>query len=210
MIPSLHCTHLQTPDLDSYAPNISTLRHLRDIYSRYRVQSATATPQQRRRPGDIPGSRTYDQSYFNPTASIASVTSSSSSSSPSSSSSSAAQAEIKPQPHHETIHLEPHELFSQLVMESNIVSGAPTLLRAFTSIGHGVVRVWREWLENAIADRSREGSGDDDASVLWLNLQKSVGLRVRVARCERRAWAHGRDVDLEGGTDSYDIEFEGE
>jgi len=193
---------------------MSSLRHLRDIYSHYRVQTANTTPQRQRRPGDIPGSRTYNQSYFNPTASIASVISSNLATTTSSSSAHTDSKPARPH-HHETIHLESHELFSQLVMDCNIVSGAPTLLRAFTSIRHGVVRVWREWLEKAIAvqpERWREGcvvQPADDANVLWLNLQKSVGLRVRVAR-GGRSWADGRDGDWESVSDSYEVEFEGE
>jgi hypothetical protein len=250
--PSLHCQHLATPGNDRLAGSqydevtdtamvhtfggdpvlgpdagalLNQLRTLRSCYKPFRVQRA---PRQPRRPGDIPGSRTFD-----PTASIASVTThpdaplatSASDGGPS-------NADADPVPEvtlpirvsHQTLYLDPGELFTQLVLQVNVVSSVPGLFRSFVQICDGVVRVWRDWLVYAAAATEQldaadhldvpETEADRDARTLWAAPDRNVGLLVQVRRASGavRGWpilpcASGLEDDE---ALSYDLEFEGE
>jgi hypothetical protein len=79
------------------------------------------------------------------------------------------------------IHLESHELFSQLCTRANLAKTSPRrgLFHSCVNIGEGILRVWRDWL----ADQAKcEGGGDGD--VLWADSKKTVGLRVKVVERE--------------------------
>jgi hypothetical protein len=93
--------------------------------------------------------------------------------------------------------LDGYEEFSQLCVVANIVQVKPgtSLLLSASTIEDGVVRLWREWLrrQSGETNKSRtdleEGSekprmsSDDD--ILWVDLSKTVGLKMRV---RPKAW----------------------
>ncbi|PMD46943.1 hypothetical protein L207DRAFT_149569 [Hyaloscypha variabilis F] len=79
------------------------------------------------------------------------------------------------------IHLESHELFSQLCTRANLAKTSPRrgLFHSCVNVGEGILRVWRDWL----ADQAKcDGGGDGD--VLWADSRKAVGLRVKVVERE--------------------------
>jgi len=93
------------------------------------------------------------------------------------------------------IHLESHELFSQLCTYTNLVkvSNSRGLLQTSVGISDGVIRVWRNWLagrcgasvENSSCDtRPGTSKGIDGEEVkdglLWADNKKHVGLRMSV------------------------------
>jgi hypothetical protein len=246
--PSLHCRHLATQHLDSRADTehgeaagssmtlISDgsvlnsnagahLSHLRGLRSCYKPFHRQQTPRRPPRPGDIPGSRTFD-----PTASIASVTTHpnapvSTLAGPSNAEAASViqQAALPIRTTHQTLHLDPGELFTQLVLQVNVVSSRPGLFRSFIQVCDGVVRVWREWLVGAAAATSRldeaielgltETESGMEARTLWVAPDQDVGLLVRVRRVAGppRGWAV---IPFSAGSEeedalSYDLEFEG-
>ncbi|KAI8628176.1 hypothetical protein F5Y19DRAFT_465225 [Xylariaceae sp. FL1651] len=91
------------------------------------------------------------------------------------------------------VHLEAGELFSQLCTVTNLVKVGPRrgLFLNIVNVTDGVVRVWREWLqeqaERSAAEQRREGQRNlDDSSILWTDSSKDVGLRFRVTPQEGR------------------------
>jgi hypothetical protein len=81
------------------------------------------------------------------------------------------------------------------------------MLRAFTQIQDGVIRVWREWLDKAASEGPDLIEGDD-SNILWINLKRNVGLRVNVTKHEHSVY-RVRDGVPQSGFDSYTIEFSG-
>jgi len=79
------------------------------------------------------------------------------------------------------IHLESHELFSQLCTIANLVKVGPKrgLFLSCVNVGEGILRVWRDWL----AQRAKEGQ-EKESEVLWADSKKTVGLRLRVVERE--------------------------
>ena len=180
---SLHCSHLQTPNLGS-----ADFLNLRDIYSHFHVGHAERARRQLRGSDQMMWPQVNGPAHFNPTASIASVSSS--------------------QPTYETVHLEDHELFTQLVIECSVVSAQRSMLRAFTQIQDGVIRVWREWLDR-VASEGTDATQGDDSNILWINMKRDVGLRVNVTKHEHSVY-RVRDGVPQSGFDSYTIEFSGQ
>ncbi|KAH7314358.1 hypothetical protein BKA65DRAFT_411459 [Rhexocercosporidium sp. MPI-PUGE-AT-0058] len=93
----------------------------------------------------------------------------------------------------QNIHLESHELFSQLQTIASLVKVGPKrgLFLSSVNIGDSIMRIWREWL----ADRARVGdSGNGESSkeshkergdrLRWADNNKTVGLRMRVVETE--------------------------
>jgi hypothetical protein len=95
----------------------------------------------------------------------------------------------------QNIHLESHELFSQLCTITNLVKVGLKrgLYLSCVNISEGITRVWRDWL----AKRSRAGGAiffDNEESekrllereerLVWADSSKTVGLRIRVVEHE--------------------------
>ena len=87
----------------------------------------------------------------------------------------------------QNIHLESHELFSQLQTITNLVKVGPRrgLFLSCVNIGDGLTRVWRDWLaERAAVDSCPIQEEDVDAvaqkRLLWADSGSHVGLRMRV------------------------------
>lgn len=237
----LHCPYLGTPMLGDKEKgidgSIGGLSLLRGAYSSYQPCRRKAESPARKRPGDIPGSRTHQES--SPPAQ---------SSSPTPASSSSNGPILEPEPVKQIISLEDHELFSQLCATVNLVRTGPRLglFRSFVSINdESVVRVWKNWLgRRTIVDSSSPNSCADsldygishsdlniplplrkgekrkgvlnfthehiseDEGVLWFDLYKHVGLRVGVRETK---WA--RDplmlLNNEDEVASYEVEYKG-
>lgn len=237
----LHCPYLGTPMLDNKEKaidsSIASLSALRRTYSSYKPCRRKAESPARKRPGDIPGSRTHQEP--SPPAE---------SSSPTPASSSSNGPILEPEPVKQIISLEDHELFSQLCATVNLVRNGPRmgLFRSFVSINdESVVRVWKNWLarrtivessfSNSCADsldygishsdvniplplrKGGQSQGDStithehiaaDESILWFDLQKHVGLRVSVRETK---WAGDPLVllDNEDEVVTYEVEYKG-
>lgn len=188
------------------------LGELRQMYSRFRPHRRELEEGGRRvirRPGDIPGSRTYPGT---------------------------AQDKHKGELVRQTISLEAHELFTQLVAQTNLVKIGPYngLFSAFVDVEEGVLRLWRDWLngiaaesstrttnmqqeiveevgkgKEAVLEATEQKSSPDDPRILWLGTAKNTGIRFNVKERKLR-----RDVPIlirndEDTPVSYDIEFEG-
>lgn len=160
-----------------------------------------ATP--RHPAGDIPGSRTHPTSSSSRAARLATFEEQ------------AATDCVK-----QVVSLEGHELFTQLCANANLVQPGPRrgLFGSIQPLEEGVVRVWRDWLGKMVSSgRNGESSSDrvrraivGDESVLWIDLKKHVGLRVRVYRRDLRRrmpvlWSASED-DV---AVSYEIEYQG-
>lgn len=98
-----------------------------------------------------------------------------------------------------TMSLESHELFSQLVVITNMVKVGPKrgLFLSSVTIGEDVIRIWRKWLFDQVNDSassvnasssvfmaesfSANGRLDENKTgFLWVDKGKTVGLRFRV------------------------------
>jgi hypothetical protein len=122
----------------------------------------------------------------------------------------------------QNIHLESHELFSQLCTVTNMVKEGPKrgLFFSCVNIGEGVIRVWRDWLTEQCASlakcrgfgpgsNTKEGEGQESSKpLLWSDIGHHVGLRIRVLERE--------DVPVpilvgpnEDTPVSYTLQFEG-
>ena len=126
-----------------------------------------------------------------------------------------------------TVNLESHELFSQLMVVTNLVQLGPRrgVFYSFVNIADGVVRVWRAWLAERASslfypavdedetEQTRtmdEKHTDMESRMLWVGNSKNVGIRVRV--CEK-TWRRNEPILLLHDEDpavSYGIEYEGE
>ena len=94
------------------------------------------------------------------------------------------------------IHLDVDEPFSQLCVVTNLVRLGQRrgVFFNFAGVADGVIRVKRDWLARRVAAAQAaagadgiEGKGED--SILWLNHDQVVGLKVKVEErtCVRRA-----------------------
>ena len=120
------------------------------------------------------------------------------------------------------IHLESHELFSQLCTITNLVKIGPKrgLFLSCVNIGEGIIRIWRNWLAERCASlkkRDRLGTGpstktEEDEEykqrLLWADLRNHVGLRIKVREREDVLVPvlMGKDGDA---LVSYVLEYEG-
>ena len=184
---------------------------MHNMYSRFRPHRRDLEPDQRRvkpRPGDIPGSRTFPG---------------------------AVQERYEGEAVRQTLGLEAHELFTQLIAQTNLVKiGVHNLFTNFVDIEEGVLRVWRDWLKE-IADKSATantevpneiveevGKGKEvvrevaeekanlkDPRILWVSPQMNSGIRFNVKERKLR-----RDAPILISTDedmpvTYEIEYDG-
>ncbi|KAH9877065.1 hypothetical protein IAQ61_002428 [Plenodomus lingam] len=212
--PAYFCAYRGTDGLTQYdrdgACDAGALGRMHGMYSRFRPHRRDLEPGGRRvmaRPGDIPGSRTFPGTVQDK-----------------------GSGDIVKQ----ILNLEAHELFTQLVAQTNLVKIAPRsgLFTAFVGVEEGVLRVWRDWLKDAdtrcrdhptatvqqpnkaegkgkaVAKEDVEGAADlDDPQILWVSPAKNTGLRFNVRPKKFR-----RDVPILIRSDedlpvSYEIEF---
>jgi hypothetical protein len=94
----------------------------------------------------------------------------------------------------QNIHLESHELFSQLCTSTKLVEAGqyPGIFLSYVHLSGGVLRVWREWLAErcrAFAKSNSLSSGQDSQAaennesgrcLLWADPRENVGIRMRV------------------------------
>ncbi|KAF2098460.1 hypothetical protein NA57DRAFT_75704 [Rhizodiscina lignyota] len=218
--PPLYCTYLGTEGLDrgiiiseqgipGHDVPIGRLGDYNRLYSTFKPLRRAPDPAARRMrhpAGDIPGSRTYPSS----SSWMEKATSS---------------GEVVKQ----TLSLDCHELFTQLIASVNLVRSGPRrgLFFNFTEIvDKGVVRVWREWLKRR-ADGTTDSSAKDggrsvaigtegmplvataeDEKILWTDSLKRVGLKFNV---RERRWRRDGPVLMVAEEEvpvSYDVEFE--
>ena len=182
------------------------------MYSRFRPYRRELEAGGRRvlpRPGDVPGSRTFPGTV---------------------------QDRYKGETVKQTLGLEAHELFTQLVAQVNLVKIGPRngLFTCFVGVEEGVLRVWRDWLRDtaaegrtAVVDVSREpveeiGTGKGvvkvaendeknmkDPQVLWVSTLKNTGIRFNV---RERKFRRDGPILIRSDEDapvSYEIEYDG-
>lgn len=194
------------------------LGKMRNMYSRFRPHQRELEEGGRRvlrRPGDVPGSRTFPGT---------------------------AKDKYRGEKVKQTLSMESHELFTQLVAQTNLVKIGPRqgLFTCFVDVEEGVLRVWKDWLAETaakcrqsdtgtqveIAEEVGTGKGkeivrkiDDkvedrmsdvtDPQILWVSQSKNSGIRFNVKEKKFR-----RDVPIliradEGMPVSYEIEYDG-
>ncbi|KAH6612015.1 hypothetical protein C7974DRAFT_406854 [Boeremia exigua] len=216
--PPYFCAYLGTDGLSLYEnpsePDraiTARLGEMRNMYSRFRPFRRELEDGGRRvvrRPGDIPGSRTYPGT---------------------------AQDKFKGELVKQTLSLDANELFTQLVSQTNLVKIGPYngFFSAFVDVEEGVIRVWRKWLSSAVArgntpgahmrkdgteEMGKEGgfacesleekTDIDDQRLLWVSAAKNTGIRFKVKERKLRRDApilirNDEDVPV-----SYDIEYD--
>jgi hypothetical protein len=215
--PPYFCTYHGTDGLSLYESgaeddaNIGErLGRMRNMYSRFRPHQRELEEGGRkvlRRPGDVPGSRTFPGT---------------------------AQEEYQGETVRQTLSLESHELFTQLVAQTNLVKIGPRhgLFTCFVDVEEGVLRVWKEWLAE-IAARGREDSATvlqqvveevgkgkevareveekvdlDDKSILWVSSSRDTGIRFKV---KQRKFRWDTPILIRADEDmpvSYEIEYD--
>ncbi|KAF2125142.1 F-box domain-containing protein [Dothidotthia symphoricarpi CBS 119687] len=194
-------------EADTY--NAARLGEMRNMYSRFRPYRRELESGGRRvRPGDVPGSRTFPGTV---------------------------QDKHEGETVRQTISLEAHELFTQLVAQTNLakIAARNGMFTSFVEVEEGVLRVWRDWLSKMAAKSARaslnpqqkafevEGKGKqavnetasekvdpDDERILWLSLDKNTGIRFNVK--ERKFI---RDTPILVGPDedipvAYELEYD--
>jgi hypothetical protein len=215
--PPYFCTYHRTDGLSLYEAgtedeaNIGErLGRMRNMYSRFRPHQRELEESGRRvlrRPGDVPGSRTFPGT---------------------------AQEEYKGETVRQTLSLESHELFTQLVAQTNLVKIGPRhgLFTCFVDVEEGVLRVWKDWLAE-MAARGRQDSATvlqqavekvgkgkevarevkekvdlDDKSILWVSSSKNTGIRFNV---KQRKFRRDTPILIRADEDipvSYEIEYD--
>ena len=136
-----------------------------------------------------------------------------------------------------SVHLDSHELFSQLCVVTNLVQLGPRrgVFYSFVNVADGVVRIWREWLakranlkqkdigyvgvnSSGLKDSSNNNgetahadveNAETEASTLWIDNHRNVGVCVRIAE---KKWMRHAPVLLHRDEDpavTYSMEYEG-
>jgi hypothetical protein len=217
--PPYFCTYHGTEGLSLYETGAETeanigerLKQMRNMYSRFRPHQRELEEGGRRvlpRPGDVPGSRTFPGT---------------------------AQDKYQGESVKQMLSLEAHELFTQLVAQTNLVKIGPRhgLFTCFVDVEEGVLRVWKDWLaDTAAKGRLKQGSmsveaeekagkgkepvGElhqeptdlEDPSILWVSSAKNSGIRFNVKERKFR-----RDIPILVRADedmpvTYEIEYDG-
>lgn len=117
------------------------------------------------------------------------------------------------------IHLESHELFTQLcagvkILRKGVGNGRSEdgLYRRNSVIGSGTLRVWRDWLaERSKIDMERYGEMGDSGNggVLWLGTTTDIGLKLAVEKVEDEGVVgvgrEGEDEDV-----TFRLQFQGQ
>ena len=206
--PYLLCDYLGTPGLSSHTAGQGSIYELADensgggtlrkLYSRFRPMRND--PQQimyhSRPAGDIPGSRTSERA--------------------------AARSSMQTEVISQRVNLEADELFTQLRFLASLVEIGPR--RGFFMSIQNIVekkttRIFRTWLaerakkrsdtETSYSEASLSTSLDEDDSILWMDLNKVAGLKVRV---QERGSRNNMPILLHRDEDqavSYSLEFQG-
>ena len=134
-----------------------------------------------------------------------------------------------------SVHLDSHELFSQLCVVTNLVQLGPRrgVFYSFVNVADGVVRIFRDWLAKRAGDtpghtsesqsedceengekvvsRSKIGVHDAhaEARMLWVDSSQNVGVRVRI---KEENWKRDMPILLHRSEDpavTYSMEYEG-
>jgi hypothetical protein len=186
------------------------LEKMRSMYSRFRPHQRELEDGGRRvRPGDIPGTRTFPGTV---------------------------QDKYQGETVKQTLSLESHELFTQLVAQTNLVKIGPRhgLFTSFVEVEEGVLRVWKDWFD-ATATKGRQagagvaqevvqevGKGKEavkevdeqaadvsDARILWVSPSKNTGIRFNV---KERKFRRDAPILIRAEEDvpvSFEIEYDG-
>jgi hypothetical protein len=216
--PPYFCTYHGTNGLTLYEteakdePNIGErLEKMRNMYSRFRPHQRELEESGRRvvpRPGDIPGSRTFPGT---------------------------AQDRYEGETVKQTLSLESHELFTQLVAQTNLVKIGPRhgLFTCFVDVEEGVLRVWKEWLadiaakgqqesasvmeetagevgkgKEAVGEVYKEKADMEDRRILWVSSARNTGIRFNV---KNRKFRRDTPILIRADEDmpvSYEIEYD--
>jgi hypothetical protein len=215
--PPYFCTYHGTDGLSLYEAGAEDevsigerLGRMRNMYSRFRPHQRDLEEGGRRvirRPGDVPGSRTFPGT---------------------------AQEVYEGETVRQILNLESHELFTQLVAQTNLVKIGPRhgLFTCFVDVEEGVLRVWKEWLAEMAAKGRQDsatvlqqaveevGKGKeiaheveekvdlDDKSILWVNSSKHTGIRFNVTQ---RKFRRDTPILIRADEDtpvSYEIEYD--
>lgn len=216
--PPYFCAYHGTDGLslyDEYEPSQKKegrLGEMHNMYSRFRPHRRELEGGGRRvlpRPGDVPGSRTFPGTV---------------------------QDRHQGETVKQTLGLEAHELFTQLVAQINLVKIGPRngLFTCFVGVEEGVLRVWRDWLRDTAekgrtsnVDVSREpveeiGTGKGvvkvvaneeedlkDPQILWVSPLRNAGIRFNVRERKFRRDAPILIRSDEDAPVSYEIEYDG-
>jgi hypothetical protein len=223
--PPLYCTPIGTEGLDSLLSEINDadqylgqVQKLGNLFTRFRPEcnEPELRVKQRHRAGDVPGSRTYQDTIVRPAT--------------------LAEDNVV----RDTVSIDAHELFSQLITVAYLGRREPSrgLLCSLQEVAEGTIRVWRDWLSRHCESRSftddstvvvhhgsessnKGGKGPDSATdifdprkdprVLWINTRgEDVGIKFKVKRRKQQASGvpllYSSDVEL---AVSYVVEFEG-
>jgi hypothetical protein len=211
------CTYRGTDGLKRYneidpsEKNVGRLGEMYNMYSRYRPHRRDLEAGGRKvkpRPGDVRGSRTFPGTV---------------------------QDRYEGETFKQTLSLEAHELFTQLIAQTNLAKIGPhNLPTNFVEIEEGVLRVWREWLKDVsarctAAERAapdeiveevgkgkevvrevvEEKSNLEDPRILWVTPKKDSGIRFNTRERKLRRNAPiliSTDEDLPV---TYEIEYDG-
>ena len=215
--PPYFCTYLGTDGFSSYEAedeaNIGErLRKMQAMYCRFRPHQREFEQGGRRvlpRPGDVPGSRTFPG---------------------------AVQEKYIGATVKQNLSLEAHELFTQLVAQSNLVKIGPRhgFITCSVDMEEGVLRVWKDWLADTAAKGRREhlpilpdpaeqdGKGkeaarenkdesadSDDPNILWVSPAKNSGIRFNV---KEKKFRRDAPILIRADEDvpvSFEIEYDG-
>jgi hypothetical protein len=217
--PPYFCTYRGTEGLSLYETeaedeaNIGErLGKMRSMYSRFRPHQRELEEGGRRvlpRPGDVPGSRTFPGTT---------------------------KDKYEGETVKQTLSLEGHELFTQLVSQTNLVKIGPRhgLFTCFVDVEEGVMRVWKDWLAKTAAkgrqeraaapveameevgkskeivrEENKEKVDLNDPRILWVSASKNTGISFNVKERKFR-----RDTPILIRTDedmpvTYEIEYDG-
>ncbi|KAF2847003.1 hypothetical protein T440DRAFT_457129 [Plenodomus tracheiphilus IPT5] len=214
--PPYFCAYRGTDGLTHYDGagssecDVGRLGEMHNMYSRFQPHRRDLEAGGRRvvaRPGDIPGSRTFPGTV---------------------------QEKGYGDTVKQTLSLESHELFTQLVAQTNLVKIGPRsgLFTCFVDVEEGVLRVWRDWLNDtaakaqshrmttiqrsneatgkgkAVADETVEGKLDIyDPRILWVSSARNTGLLFNVRERKLRRDAPILIRNDEDMPVSYEIEY---
>jgi hypothetical protein len=186
------------------------LEKMRSMYSRFRPHQRELEDGGRRvRPGDIPGTRTFPGTV---------------------------QDKYRGDTVKQTLSLESHELFTQLVAQTNLVKIGPRhgLFTSFVEVEEGVLRVWKDWFDatatkgrqagagvaqevvqevgkgkEAVKEVDEEAADMSDARILWVSPSKNTGIRFNV---KERKFRRDAPILIRAEEDvpvSFEIEYDG-
>jgi hypothetical protein len=217
--PPYFCTYHGTAGLSLYETeaedeaNIGArLGRMRWMYSRFRPHQRELEQGGRRvlpRPGDVRGSRTFPGT---------------------------AKENYQGETVKQTLSLEAHELFTQLVAQTNLVKIGPRhgLFTCFVDVEEGVLRVWKDWLADTASkgrkerevtlagpaeevgkgkETAREASEEtldlEDSRILWVSPSKNSGIRFNV---KEKKFRRDTPILIRADEDmpvTYEIEYDG-